>query len=163
MQHYVIKLVSDLRQVSCFSWYSSSSTNKTDHYDILEILLKVALSTITLTLIINIIYSLFYCKYLQIVCEKKDVVATGCAVARALPLYYGKSASTSPHSVTVEYLLMNEDSQTPLSQTELDCLTAQAYGIRLSAKIVDMPCNIMHTNTFLEVIKKYCKFRHFCI
>ena len=96
-------------------------------------------------------------EFVVIVCEKNDVVATGCAVARALPLYAGKSAPTSPHSVTVEYLLMNEDSQTPLSQTELDCLTAQAYGIRLSAKIVDMPCNIMHTNTFLEEINQIGK------
>lgn len=88
----------------------------------------------------------------QIVCEKKDVVATGCAVARALPLYQGKSASVSPQKVTVQFLLANEDSQTPLSQSELDCLTAQAHGIRLSAKIVDIPCNIMHTNTFLEVM-----------
>jgi len=38
-------------------WFSSgtpvSSTNKTDHHDITEILLKVALKTITLTLIKN--------------------------------------------------------------------------------------------------------------
>ena len=45
IQHYVIKLVSDLRQVSGFLRFSS--TNKTDHHDITEILLKVALNTIT--------------------------------------------------------------------------------------------------------------------
>ena len=42
-----IKFVSDLRQVSGFHqvlWVSS--TNKTDHHDITEILLKVALNTI---------------------------------------------------------------------------------------------------------------------
>ena len=44
LQHYVIKLVSDLRQVSVFSSGSPvSSPNKTD---ITEILLKVALSRI---------------------------------------------------------------------------------------------------------------------
>ena len=37
LQHYVIKFVSDLRQFS-------------DHHDITEILLKVTLNTITLTL-----------------------------------------------------------------------------------------------------------------
>jgi hypothetical protein len=47
IQHYVIKLVSDLRQVGGFSGYS---TKKTDNHDITEILLKVALNTITLTL-----------------------------------------------------------------------------------------------------------------
>ena len=49
IQHYVIKFVSDLRQVGGF--FSVSSTNKTDRHDIAEILLKVALNTITLRLI----------------------------------------------------------------------------------------------------------------
>ena len=47
VQHYVIKCVSDLRQVSGF--YPGpllSSTNKTDSHDITEILLKVVLNTI---------------------------------------------------------------------------------------------------------------------
>jgi hypothetical protein len=49
---YVIKFVSDLRQVD--RWFSLgatvSSTNKTGRHNINEILLKVALNTITLTL-----------------------------------------------------------------------------------------------------------------
>jgi hypothetical protein len=50
IQHYVIKFVSDLLQVSSFSSCALvSSINKTDCYDITEILLKVALNTITLT------------------------------------------------------------------------------------------------------------------
>ena len=48
IQHYVTKFGSDLRQGSSFPWISS---NKIDHYDITEILLKVALNTITLTLV----------------------------------------------------------------------------------------------------------------
>ena len=48
IQHYVIKFVSDLRQV-CL-WFSPgtsvSSTNKTYLHDITEILLKVVLNTI---------------------------------------------------------------------------------------------------------------------
>jgi hypothetical protein len=44
IQHYVLKIVSDLRGCS-----PVSSTNKTDRHDIAEILLKVALKTITLT------------------------------------------------------------------------------------------------------------------
>jgi len=44
----MIKFVSDLRQVGGF--LRVSSTNKTDHRDMTEILLKVALNTITLTL-----------------------------------------------------------------------------------------------------------------
>jgi hypothetical protein len=45
IQHYVIKFVSYLWQVGGF--FVVSSTNKTDRYNITEILLKVALNTIT--------------------------------------------------------------------------------------------------------------------
>ena len=50
IQHYVIKFVSDLRQVLSTP---VSSTNKTDRRDITEISLKVALNTITLILKYN--------------------------------------------------------------------------------------------------------------
>jgi hypothetical protein len=51
IQHYVIKLVSDLWQVDGFLRVTLvSSTNKTDRHDIYaKILLKVALNTITNT------------------------------------------------------------------------------------------------------------------
>ena len=52
MQHFVIKFVSDLRQAGGFSLGTPvSSTNKTDHHYITKMLLKAALSTITITLI----------------------------------------------------------------------------------------------------------------
>ena len=47
IQHYVIKFVSDLQQVGFFSDTPVSSTNKTDRHDIAEILMKVALRTIS--------------------------------------------------------------------------------------------------------------------
>ena len=51
IQHYVIKFVSDLRQIGGFFLDTPvSSAIKTDLHDITEILLKVALITITLTL-----------------------------------------------------------------------------------------------------------------
>ena len=68
LQQYVIKAVSDLRQV----WFSPgilvSSTNKTDRRDITEILLKVALSTITLTLLlsIEIMLLVIHCMYFSV-------------------------------------------------------------------------------------------------
>ena len=46
IQHYVKKFVIDFRQVD---GTPVSSTNETDRHDITEILLKVALNTITLT------------------------------------------------------------------------------------------------------------------
>jgi hypothetical protein len=48
IQHYVIKFVSDLRQVSGFLWELQFPPNKTDRHNITEILLKVALNTINL-------------------------------------------------------------------------------------------------------------------
>ena len=53
IQHYVMKFVSDLRQVGRFSLGSVvSSINKTDSQNITEMLLIVALTTITLTLLL---------------------------------------------------------------------------------------------------------------
>ena len=53
IQHYVIKFFCDLQQVGCFfPGTPVSFINKTDHHYTAEILLKVALSTITLTLIL---------------------------------------------------------------------------------------------------------------
>ena len=50
IQHYVIKLVSDIRQVGGFCPGTPvSSINKTDRNDITEILLKVTLNTIKQT------------------------------------------------------------------------------------------------------------------
>jgi hypothetical protein len=49
IQYYVIKFVSDLRQVGGFL-----HKYNTDRHDITEILLEVALNTITLSLTINI-------------------------------------------------------------------------------------------------------------
>ena len=46
IQYYVKKLVRELWQVGAFFWVLNFSTNKTDHYDITEILLKVVLNTI---------------------------------------------------------------------------------------------------------------------
>ena len=52
VQHYVINSVSALSQVGVFSGYSDFPTNicnKSNHHDIAEILLKVALNTIKQT------------------------------------------------------------------------------------------------------------------
>ena len=63
LQHmYVIKFISDLRQVSGFSLDTPvSSTNNTDRHDITEILLKKALpvNTISLTLCFTHVYIIY--------------------------------------------------------------------------------------------------------
>ena len=54
IQHYVIKFVNDLRQVSGFLWILRfHPVSKTDRHDITEILLKVVLNTINQTKLIN--------------------------------------------------------------------------------------------------------------
>jgi hypothetical protein len=51
IQHYVIKFVSNMRQGQWFfPGIPGSSTNRIDRHNITEILLKVALNIITLTL-----------------------------------------------------------------------------------------------------------------
>jgi hypothetical protein len=60
IQHYVIKFVSDLRQVSGFLWVLwFSPPIKTDRHDITEILLKVALSTINQTINQKVVITLY--------------------------------------------------------------------------------------------------------
>jgi len=65
IQHYVIKLIRDLRQFGCFPRVLPVfCINKTDCHDILvtEILLKVALNTTTLLLIIRYVLRCTYFK-----------------------------------------------------------------------------------------------------
>jgi hypothetical protein len=49
IQHYVMKFISDLRQVDGFLWVQRF---KTDRHDITENFLKVALNTITIVVIL---------------------------------------------------------------------------------------------------------------
>jgi len=58
IQQYVIKFINELRQVGGFLRALVSSANKTDCQDITEILLKVVLSTITLTLTLDNVHIL---------------------------------------------------------------------------------------------------------
>ncbi|GLH01553.1 hypothetical protein R5R35_012861 [Gryllus longicercus] len=103
-----------------------------------------------------------------IVCERSDVFASACAVARAYPLYSCKTSSNSSHNtqttVSVEFLLVpgsdvaNErngitDDVMSLSSEDLDCLESACQGIRLAAKIVDAPCNQMNVDHFLQEVQ----------
>ena len=90
-------------------------------------------------------------------CERRDVFASTSAVARILPLFSAKStAQTTNRTVTVEFLLV--DGSEALTADDVECLDALAYGVRLAAKVVDIPCADMHTDTFLDV--SYSRFLH---
>lgn len=92
----------------------------------------------------------------QIVCEKSDLYASACAVVRAFPLYSRKSNKNPKQStVNIEFIILNETnglSNQPLTDAELSCLEYSARGIRLTASIVDKPCNEMNVQHFLDEI-----------
>jgi probable aminopeptidase NPEPL1 len=79
--------------------------------------------------------------------------ALGCAVARAFPLYTRKNFHSVKRqsTITVEFCFKGENCSPP-TDAEISCLAAAADGIRLSAQIVDTPCNEMHTDAFVKVI-----------
>lgn len=110
----------------------------------------------------------------QIICDKKDIYASGCAVVRAFPLYSRKTcvngttdegnniAEKSP-TINVEFLVVQNNevlnfnnSKYPIADhPELanvnGTLNALAHGIQLAARIVDTPCNEMNVDHFIEV------------
>ncbi|XP_015922316.1 probable aminopeptidase NPEPL1 [Parasteatoda tepidariorum] len=92
--------------------------------------------------------------YVVMVCEYSNAFPSACAIARAFPLFTKKNGG-SPHTVTVEFIILSPDGSkvSPLTDEDLKCLTAAADGIRIASKIVDTPCNDMNTDTFLQEIK----------
>jgi len=105
---------------------------------------------------------------LLIVCDYADVYASGCAVARAFPLYNRKTSSKSlaaldsseipPESssekpekhLNVEFIC--PDKKEGISKEDVLLLENSTYGIQLTARIVDAPCNEMHTDAFLNEV-----------
>lgn len=108
-----------------------------------------------------------------IVCERADVFASACAVVRAFPLYSRKTSNNSSNSssssfssnsieksnstVSIEFVVIEKDGQlsttSALSADDIACMEEAARGIRLAAKIVDMPCNEMNVSHFIEEVK----------
>ncbi|KAI4468808.1 leucine aminopeptidase-related [Holotrichia oblita] len=93
-----------------------------------------------------------------IICDKSDVYASGCAVARAFPLYSKKTSSgfSENVNVSVEFIVMPSNEYdgevNEVTTEELRALEDAAYGIRLAAKIVDTPCNEMDVDLFLQEV-----------
>ena len=88
----------------------------------------------------------------QVVCEAQEVLASGCAVSRAFPVYNEKSSCRPLHrrSVEVGFIPVGEEA-TPFGEEEARCLNMLCEGVRLAQEIVDMPTNHMHTDAFLDV------------
>jgi hypothetical protein len=86
-----------------------------------------------------------------VVCERGEMLASGCAVARAFPTYSSKTPSTPPQTVTVGFIVVGGGAS-PVTDDDIKCLSAECEGIRLAAEIVDAPTNEMHTDIFIEVM-----------
>ncbi|XP_027058695.1 probable aminopeptidase NPEPL1 [Pocillopora damicornis] len=91
-----------------------------------------------------------------VVCERHDAFASACAISRAFPTYSrktSKAAKLLSRTVTVEFILVgNNDS--PISSEDAACMNVVADSIRLSARLVDMPCGDLHTTAFVQEITK---------
>lgn len=93
-------------------------------------------------------------EFIVLVCERGDLFASACAIARAFPLYSGKTnLSEEPRVVTVEVVLVGPGKEEGLSADDIQALTVASEGVRLAAKITDMPCAEMHTDAFVQEIK----------
>ena len=82
------------------------------------------------------------------------MLASACAIARAFPLFSRKSskAKLPSRTVVVEFVLVG-DTKTPISSEDAECMSIVAESIRLSARLVDMPCQDMHTSAFVQVTR----------
>ena len=105
-----------------------------------------------------------------IVCRREDVYASGCAVARAYSSYTRKTTGDPPNvtsrggkeaQVNVEFLIVDEDGEaeskavpSQLSAEDIKALVTSCEAIKTSARIVDMPCNEMNTDAFVEEAKR---------
>lgn len=115
-----------------------------------------------------------------IVCERSDIFASACAVARAFPLFTRKTSgslscqqqqqveinaeginSVSGNSIVyIEFVVIEKDgqvSQQPLTPDEVACLEEAARGIRMAARIVDTPCNEMNVSHFVKEADRVAK------
>jgi probable aminopeptidase NPEPL1 len=96
-----------------------------------------------------------------IVCERKNSIASACAVARSFPLYSQKTSEkkSTPRNVTVSFVFTDDPKNTANTpnKEETFAFNTLAQSVRLTAKIIDTPCADMTTDHFLEEVKIVCK------
>ena len=100
-----------------------------------------------------------------LVCDRQDMYASGCAVARAYSHYTRKSQGEGFHAtprpvrdvdVRVEFLIVGDgDDVKPanLTKEDIKCLDSSCEAIQLTSRLVDAPCNEMHTDAFIQEAK----------
>eukprot|EP00117_Sycon_ciliatum_P023630 scpid60237/ scgid20034/ Probable aminopeptidase NPEPL1; Aminopeptidase-like 1 len=94
-----------------------------------------------------------------VVCNKDGLYSSGCAVARAFPRYSQKAASRSVESVDVVFFRTDEDVPSRgLSEEDAFAFSVSGQSIRMTQSIVDRPCNLMHTDAFVDLARDVAKF-----
>jgi len=90
-------------------------------------------------------------EYVVLVTNRQELFASACAISRVYPEYNMKTVSpvAPPRTVTVEIVLKSGES---LSAEEIKALNDAAASVRLTARILDAPCSVMHTDAFLEEV-----------
>jgi len=100
------------------------------------------------------------CQNVLIVCERDDVYASGSAVGRSFPTYSRKTREENVVQgetvVNVEFLVVEDGNIVTLDMTDSDINLLQdtCSAIQLTARIVDSPTNEMHTDAFVDEVKK---------
>lgn len=100
------------------------------------------------------------CENVLILCERDQVFAAGCAVARCYPQYNrktGEDKSKGNTPVTVEFLVDSKCGglMTPdLAEAEIKLLDESSFAIQLAARLVDTPTLEMHTDAFVDEARK---------
>lgn len=97
-------------------------------------------------------------QHILVVCPRKHAIAIVSAIARTYPLYSTKTSKNDPAKtrfVSVSFLF--DTDATAATDAETATFNILAQSVRLTAKIVDMPCSEMNTDSFLNEIKIVAK------
>ena len=93
-------------------------------------------------------------RVIMLVNDVEEAFASGCALARSLPLFSTKSSFSSwaDRRVVVHFLF--NDSCTSISNEKLLVLKHSAIAIQRTAALVDMPTAVLHTTEFVRKAKR---------
>ncbi|XP_076802999.1 putative aminopeptidase NPEPL1 [Clavelina lepadiformis] len=84
-----------------------------------------------------------------LICKESEAFACGCAVARSFSLFSMRSDNRKrSRTLTIEFVIVGENTCNP--QEIAQCVQEAAHSIQMAARIVDAPCNIMHTTAFVQ-------------
>ena len=78
------------------------------------------------------------------------------AMARAFPQFTCKTNKNvlKKRDVNIEVVLVGKtggSEPNQLTDKDIECLLDSMYGVSLAARITDVPCSQMHTDSFIQV------------